>query len=82
MTLLGRWTALIPIGMLLIATGCSGSEASTSSSAPAVASSSAPAGGAEGIDVTLEQMGDHALRDDRAGRVGDLHGHQPGDDPA
>jgi uncharacterized cupredoxin-like copper-binding protein len=41
--------------MLLIATGCSGSDGSTSSSAPAVASSSAPAAGAEGVDVTLEQ---------------------------
>jgi len=53
MRLLGRWTVVIPIGMLLIATGCSGSGASTSSSAPAVASS--PAAAAGGVDVTLEQ---------------------------
>ena len=55
MRVLGRWTAVIPIGMLLIATGCSGSDASASSSAPAGASSSAPAAGAGGVDVTLEQ---------------------------
>ncbi|MEA2312922.1 MAG: hypothetical protein QOE28_2890 [Solirubrobacteraceae bacterium] len=55
MRFLGRWTVVIPIGMLLIATGCSGSDASTTASAPAVASSSAPAGGAGGVNVTLEQ---------------------------
>lgn len=55
MRFLGRWTVVIPIGMLLIATGCSGSSASTSSAAPAVGSSSAQAGGAGAVDVTLEQ---------------------------
>jgi uncharacterized cupredoxin-like copper-binding protein len=47
MKLVGKWAVVIPISILLMATACSGSDASTKSSNPS-------AGGAD-IGVTLEQ---------------------------